>query len=212
MRKYLFLIVCALVSFSASGQKVALKTNLLGDALITPNLALELRLANKWTLDTYVSYNPFVWNEGIKVQWTAEDAENGKMLKHWMVQPEVRYWTCEAFNGFFLGAHLMGGQHNIAGLEWPPLTFGGGEDGGGVLKPEVRYQGYFMGGGISVGNQWILGNRWNLEASIGAGFVTMKNDEFNPANPCEQYNKDGKLTFSMIWLTKATVSIVYFFN
>lgn len=208
MKKYLILIVLVLApTLSANGQKFAVKNNILGDAMLTPNLAVEFRLGKKWTLDTYASYNPFLKSDrGIKTEWTPEDAESGKMLKHWMIQPELRYWTCEAFNGLFIGLHAMGGEHNIAGIEWPPVVIGD-KDGDSTLQKNLRYQGYFLGGGLSIGHQWILAKRWNLEASLGAGYVMMKHDEIDPADPCNIINKDT--TFNMIWVTKATVSIVF---
>ena len=73
----LFMLGCAISEGHA--QKVALKSNLLYDATTTMNLGLEIGLVRKWTLDIPVNYNP----------WKLSD---GKRLRHWGVQPEVRYW------------------------------------------------------------------------------------------------------------------------
>jgi len=211
MKKLVFLIVFLIVPLSASGQKIALKNNLLGDVVAIPNLSLELRMAPKWTIDISATYNPFVWSggNGLKTKWAPEMVEaGGWMMKHWVVQPEVRYWTCEAFNGFFIGAHAFFGEHNITGIKLPPISFGGGDDGAGTLVPEKRYQGNYWGIGASVGHQWILSDRWNIEASIGAGYVSMKHNEINPLDACDIYTESA-VGFSMIWLTKATISIVY---
>lgn len=54
----------------------------------TPNLGVELGLGRATTLDISGNYNPFEKNDG-------------KMFKHWLVQPEFRYWLCERFNGTF---------------------------------------------------------------------------------------------------------------
>jgi Protein of unknown function (DUF3575). len=78
----LFMLGCAISEGYA--QKVALKSNLLYDATTTMNLGLEIGLARKWTLDIPVNYNP----------WKLSD---GKRLRHWGIQPEVRYWFCESF-------------------------------------------------------------------------------------------------------------------
>ena len=80
MKKVLMLILI-IVGCSVSetkAQKVALKSNLLYDATATMNLGLEFGLARKWTLDIPVNYHP----------WKPAD---GKRLRHWGVQPEVRY-------------------------------------------------------------------------------------------------------------------------
>ena len=72
----LFMLGCAISEGYA--QKVALKSNLLYDATTTMNLGLEIGLVRKWTLDIPVNYNP----------WKLSD---GKRLRHWGIQPEVRY-------------------------------------------------------------------------------------------------------------------------
>lgn len=80
MKKVSILIVLVLGCFIESkAQKVALKSNLLYDATTTMNLGLEFGLARKWTLDVPVNYNP--WKP-----------DNGRRLRHWGIQPEVRYW------------------------------------------------------------------------------------------------------------------------
>ena len=86
----LFMLGCAISEGYA--QKVALKSNLLYDATTTMNLGLEIGLARKWTLDIPVNYNP----------WKLSD---GKRLRHWGIQPEVRYWFCESFRRMFIGMH-----------------------------------------------------------------------------------------------------------
>ena len=78
MKKVSILIVLVLGCFIESkAQKVALKSNLLYDATTTMNLGLEFGLARKWTLDVPVNYNP--WKP-----------DNGRRLRHWGIQPEVR--------------------------------------------------------------------------------------------------------------------------
>ena len=83
-----------LFSLQAFSQKVALKNNLVYDALLTPNLSVELSLGKKWTLDTQVGMNFFFYESDA----TAGGYKTRKW-SHWLVQPEIRYWTCETFNG-----------------------------------------------------------------------------------------------------------------
>jgi hypothetical protein len=97
----LSLILCSLC---AKGQQVAVKTNLVYDALLTVNLGVEVGLAPRWTLDVSGNYNG----------WTLS---HDRRWKHWLVQPEARYWFCDRFAGHFLGMHLLGGQYNIGGLK-----------------------------------------------------------------------------------------------
>lgn len=93
----------------AKGPNVALKTNLLyWGAWGSPNGAVELALGKKWTADIYGGAN--LWKFGEQ-----RDA------RHWAVQPEVRYWFCESFNGHFVGLHGHGGQFNVGGWNLPSL-------------------------------------------------------------------------------------------
>lgn len=38
---------------------------------------------------------------------------DGKRLRHWGVQPEVRYWFCERFNRTFMGLHGHYAEFNV---------------------------------------------------------------------------------------------------
>ena len=110
---YLKLLVCAILAagaFSASAQKVAMKTNIVQDALLDPNIGVEIGLAPKWTLDVTGQLNA----------WTIGD---GHRWKHWLVQPEARYWFCERFAGHFLTDQRYQGWGAGAGVAygyaWP---------------------------------------------------------------------------------------------
>lgn len=108
MKKVIILIVLMLgcVAFESKAQKIALKSNLLYDATTTMNLGLEFGLARKWTLDVPVNYNP--WKP-----------DNGRRLRHWGVQPEVRYWFCESFRRTFIGVHGHYADFNVGGFpDW----------------------------------------------------------------------------------------------
>lgn len=196
MRKSLFLIaigIALLFSTSIYGQKVAVKTNLLYDATSTMNLGFEFGLSKKWTLDVSGNYNP--WEFG----------ENRKM-KHWMVQPEMRYWLCEKFNGHFFGIHAHGGQYNWGGML--PWGFENGKMFGienrNIL--EHRYEGWLIGAGLSYGYQWILGKRWSVEASLGIGYAYLDYAKYK-CEKCGEKIGDGHKNY--FGPTKAAVSIIY---
>lgn len=178
-----FLLLFA--SFSGKGQEYTLKTNLITWATTTPNLGFEMKTADQYTVQLFGSYNPFTLKANNK-------------LKHWLVQPEVRWWTKEAFNGHFIGMHLIGGQFNAGGINMP---FG--------LLPDLdthRYEGWGIGGGISYGYQWKLSDRWNLEASLGLGYARLSYDKF----PCEKCSKKiGEEKKNYFGPTKVALSIIY---
>lgn len=98
-----FLAACFLLVFATSIHaqeqgtktylpKFAIKTNALYWATSTPNLGFEVALAKKLTLDVSGNYNPWKFSKD-------------RQIKHWLVQPELRYWLCERFNGSFFGLH-----------------------------------------------------------------------------------------------------------
>lgn len=171
---------------------LAIKSNLLYDATSTINLGLEFGIAPKWTLDISGNYNP----------WTFSD---NKKMKHWLVQPEFRWWTCGRFSGHFLGIHALGGEYNVGGM----LPFG--IDPADMFSPldkldNHRYEGWGAGGGISYGYHWILGNRWGLEATVGVGYVYLDYDKY----PCEKCGrKIGSSTRHYFGPTKAGITLIF---
>lgn len=181
-------LTALLIGSRADAQRVALKTNLPYLAATSPNLGLELRVGRHSTIDL---------GGGMSL-WKFDEATT---LKHWLVQPEYRYWICEPMNGHFVGLHLHGGQYNIGGINIPI----------GRLKKlkEERYQGYFYGAGLSYGYQWVLSSKLNLEASLGGGYARVWY-ELYPCAACG--NKFGEGFYNYWGLTRATLSLVYFLN
>ena len=87
-----FIITAGNYTQYVCGQSVALKTNGLYWLTTTPNAGVEVALSRKMTLDVSAAYNP----------WTFKD---DKKMRFWLVQPELKYWLCEKFEGHFVGIH-----------------------------------------------------------------------------------------------------------
>lgn len=192
LKFYIPLLLGLLFTLSAKGQDWAVKTNLLYDATATINAGAEMGIAPKWTVD--LSGNLNAWNMG-----------DGKRWKHWLIQPEARYWLCDRFAGHFVGAHLLGGQYNVGGIDTDFEVFG---IDFASLKNH-RYQGWFAGAGIAYGYSWILGRHWNLEAEIGLGYIYTEYDKFECAGCGKKVKKDkGK---HYVGPTKAALNLVYVF-
>lgn len=136
-----------LISVGAKAQDVAIKTNLLYDATATVNLGVEVGVAPKWTLD--LSGNLNAWNVNEDKRW-----------KHWLVQPEARYWFCDRFSRHFLGFHALGGQYNIGGLQ-NNIKFLGTDFS---KLSNNRFQGWGVGAGVAYGYAMIWANigTWSL--------------------------------------------------
>lgn len=180
-------VMLAIATLQATAQNAALKTNALYWATTTPNIGLEVQTGRKHTAQIFYGLNP----------WRFSDS---KKLRHWVLQPEYRYWFCQSFNGWFVGAHLMGGQFNAGGVKLPVSPLDDFE--------HRRYEGWFAGGGLSAGYQWPLSKHWNIEASLGLGYDYIKYDKFN-CGECGEKTESGHANY---WgVTKAALSIMYMF-
>ena len=177
--------------FGASGQNVAVKNNLLYDATLTVNAGVEVGLAPRWSFDLSGNYNGWAVNEH---KW-----------KHWLAQPEVRYWFCDRFAGHFVGLHLLGGQYNFGNIK-NNLNFLGTDFS---ELTDHRHQGWYAGAGIAYGYSWILGRHWNLELELGAGYVYTRYDVFECQGCGKKVEEDKPHHY--IGPTKAAVNLVYEF-
>ena len=194
MKKHIF--IALLVAFVGLGQKLnaqgwGLKTNVLYDLTATINVGAEFALAPKWSLDLSGNLNP----------WTID----GKKIKHWLVQPEVRYWFCDRFQGHFLGAHLLGGLYNVGYIDTDIKIFGSDFS---KLKNH-RYQGYAVGCGIAYGYAWSLSRHFNLELEVGIGYVNTEYDKFECGGCGRKIINDSP--YHYFGPTKAALNFMYVF-
>lgn len=190
MKKILILLsLCFVLMNEMYGQKTddiyylpqfALKTNMLYWATTTMNIGMEAGLSKRMSLDVSANLNP----------WTFS---NHKKIKHFLIQPEVRYWLCERFNGHFFGLHGHYAKFSVGGIKQLGLR-------------TRKYEGELYGGGISYGYQWILGKRWNLEATIGVGYAYIDYEKYSCKN-CGMKIKDD--TRNYFGPTKAGISFIY---
>lgn len=188
--RLIILVLLLLMSATAKSQDVGLKTNLLYDATATANLGVEVKLAPRWTLDLSGNYNGWTINEH---KW-----------KHWLAQPEARYWFCDAFAKHFLGFHVFGGEYNVGNIK-NGVSFLGTDFS---KLSDYRYQGWGVGAGIAYGYAFALGHHWNLELELGVGYAYLNYDRF----ACKGCGKKvGSGDHHYVGPTKAAVNLVYVF-
>ena len=190
-RKTLLLtLMLLLVGLAANAQKVGIKTNLISDAVTSPNLGVEFRMAPKWTFDFSGQLNA----------WNIHD----RRWRHWMLQPEARLWLCEAFQGSFFALHAIGGQFNIGNID-NNISFLGSDFS--KLK-DHRYQGWGAGAGIGYGYAWMLGRHWNLELMAAIGWIYCHYDRY-PCTVCGTVEGSGHHNY--FGPTKFSLAIEYLF-
>ena len=162
--------------------RFAVKTNMLYDITGTVNLGFEIKTSRKYSLDISGNYNPWTFSENRK--W-----------KHFLIQPEYRYWICEPFYGHFIGAHAHYAKFNIGNLPF-----------GGTSYEDHRYEGWLAGAGFSYGYHKMLSNRWSIEATIGVGYAYIDYDKYK-CEKCGEKVKSGNTHY--LGITKAAVSLIY---
>lgn len=172
-------------------QSIAVKTNLLYDVTSTINVGVEFGLTEKFTFDVSSNYNN--WEKSGDRQW-----------KHWLVQPEARYWFCNKFIGHFLGFHIHGGGFNIGNLD-NDIKFLGTDFS---KLSDKRYQGWFTGAGIAYGYSLVLSKHWNLEFELGLGYSYVRYECF-PCAVCGEKLESGSHHY--VGPTKGAVNLIYVF-
>ena len=177
---------------SVRAQFAAVKTNLLYDASLSINLGIEAHIAPRWSVDFSGNYNPW-------------DMPNGAKWKHWMFQPEFRYWFCEVLNGHLLAIHLHGGAFNFGGIK-NNLNFLGTNYS---RLTDYRFQGYFAGAGLGYGYSWMLSRHLNLEAEVGFGYSYIIYDVYECAD-CGKKVEENK-DHHYLGVTKAAINLIYAF-
>ena len=187
---FLFALLFSFISVTAQNpldkSGIAIKTNLVYDFLATVNVGAEFRIANRVTMDLPVSIN--AWEKSYNMK-----------LKHFLVQPEFRYWLSEEFDKHFFGVHVLYANYDIADVKLPFEIYPSLESG--------RRKGNGFGMGVSYGYHWFLNPNFRVEWSLGLGYAYFKYDTYDCATCEEVRSKDiGKHYFGP---TKLGISFIY---
>ena len=167
---------------------IAMKTNLLFDAALAPNIEVERWFGknNRFSVMAEVWFPWYVWKS------------NSRAYEVLTVGLEGRYWLTHSkkhperpLTGWFVGAYVAGGKYDI---EW---------------KSEGD-QGEFTSLGLSVGYTWRIGRNLNLEASAAGGWVAGPYRHYEgrfhdkhliwQRNEHLSYFGPTKLKLSLVWL------------
>ena len=146
--------------------RLALKTNLLYDAILMPSLEIEYRIDDRWSVNL----------EG-EVAWWSKKPQH-KYYQIATISPEGRYWfkTKKPWHGHYVGA--------FAGGSWYDLENGG-----------RGYKGEFYMTGLSYGYMFPIGRVLSLEAGIGIGFLHTSYEEYLPLDGHYVYQQTSRTNY-----------------
>lgn len=158
--------------------RFALKTNLLYYIALMPNLELEWRINQSWSLLLDAD-----------VAWYSKDSAH-KYYQLALIDTEARYWLPRGtvWHGMYVGA--------FAGGSWYDLENG-----------RKGYQGNAGLGGLSFGYMWPVTRTLSLEAGLGVGYMYTRYKEYVPFDGHYLYQRTKalnyvgplKLKFSLVW-------------
>ena len=165
---------------------VAVKSNLLFDAVTALNVEVEVPVGNHWSV---MVEDVFPW-------W---EKDNKYCLQLLELGAEGRYWFSnnkyysQKLKGHFVGAYVMSGKYDI---QW---------------KTDLCYQGEFWSSGLTYGYSKRISKYFNLEFSLSLGYLSTGYRHYTPTPDYSELVKDpykeGRFTY--FGPTKAKISLVF---
>ena len=173
------------------GGFLGLKTNLLYDALLVPNVGIEVPVGRRVSLSANWMY---AW-------W-----KNDHRHRYWRVyggEVEARYWLRAAETGKPLRGHHVGiyAQMLTFDVEWGARGYMGGTPGGTLWNKAIG------GGGLSYGYSFPLSDKLRLDLGIGLGYWGGRYHEYVPDEGCYVWQRTCRLRYG--GPTRAEVSLVW---
>lgn len=158
--------------------RLAVKTNLLYYAVLVPNLEIEWRINDNWSValeGAFASVGKY---------------ESSLAYRLSMLSPEVKRWIRPRapWHGFYVGLFAGGGLYDYE-------------------KRTRGYRGEGVMGGLSVGYMWPLSRCLSMEAAVGAGYLYTRYKEYKPIEGHHVYQRTKDLNYfgplkvklSLVW-------------
>ena len=171
---------------------MALYSNMLFDAAGVPNLGVEFYLGKNWSIAANYIH-----------AWWSKDAKH----RYWRIYGgdiNVRYWFGKQahqkpLTGHHIGAYVQALTYDF---EWGGKAYMAGEPGGNIFDRA------HIGGGIEYGYLLPIAKRFNIDFSLGVGYIGGRVYEFVPdgdrylwtATKNKHWFGPTKLEISLVWL------------
>ena len=167
---------------------IALKSNLLYDALTALNIEIEIPLGNKWSIAVEDVF-PW-WHSG-----------NKYAFQMWEMGVEGRYWFrrpqgSRVLTGQFFGLYGMSSKYDF---QW---------------RSSFNYQGEYWSAGLTYGYAMPISKHFNLELSLSLGYLSTAYRHYIPSPGYTELVKDpykqGRMGY--VGPTKIKASLVFPIN
>ena len=169
--------------------RVALRSNLLYDATLSPNLGLDVRVDSTRTIGLLAGFNA----------WDLDKTEN-KKWRHMLFSLRARKYNDSIFHKGYFEGDLIYSHFNVGNTKIPFGLYSAVKD--------RRLQGDLVALGAKYGYSWILSRTWRLEAEAGVavGYAWFK--EYDCAVCGTYYGKDDRIFL----LPLLGINVVYLIN
>lgn len=163
--------------------RVALKTNLLYDAVLVPNIGVEAKIFNNWTIYADIMYAR--WDiPSEHFYWDLYGAQAGIR----------KYFGSRALHRSFTGHH--------AGIYTQALAYDFQAGNIGQQTPTINF-----GVGVEYGYSFPVARSLNIDVEIGIGYLGGKYHEYTVEDTHNVWR--GTLERTWIGPTKASISLVW---
>ncbi len=162
-----------------------LKTNMLYDAAAVPNIAMEIALGNRWSIEAGWMYAGWK-SAGRHRSWRINGGEAG-----------VRFYIKGApgDNSLLTGHHI--------GIYGQMLTYDFQFGGEGEIADNWSY-----GAGIAYGYSLPVARHLNIDFTLGIGYLGGKYKKYHPVDDCDVW--DATYTRNWFGPTKVEVALVWY--
>ena len=168
-----------------SEMRVGVKSNLIHDALLTPDLGIEVRLPKKFSIDA----------EGVYAWWSKEQAHHTwRIYGGWI---EGRFWFGKQARHRALTGHHVGIYGSLHSFD-----FEFGENKG------WQCPGLAWGAGVAYGYSFRIADRLNLDLGLRVGY--MRGDIVKYKAECGTHVCTGRERLSYFGPTGLEITLVWF--
>ena len=173
----------------AKQPRIALRTNLLYDATLSPNLGVDVRVDSLRTVGMLAGLN--TWDI---------DKEKNKKWRHALFSLRARKYRDSLFHKGYYEGDLIYSHYNVGNTKIPFGLYSAVKD--------RRLQGDLIALGGKYGYSWILSRTWRIvaDAGVAVGFAWFK--EYD-CDHCGTYYGKGDRIFL---LPQLGVNVVYIIN